>query len=204
MVTVLNGEYFTDSELKTLPFRAIGVNIRVARNSTIVGIENIEIADNVRIDSYCTLVAADGGYLRLGSFIHIGGYCYLGGSAGIVLQDFSNLSQGVRIYSQSDDYTGKYMTNPTIPAKYTGCKRGQVTLHRHVIIGSGSVILPAVTIGEGSAVGALSVVAKSLDPWGIYAGCPVRRLRPRSQRLLELEKQMTAELSGKEHQYDNE
>ena len=101
--------------------------------------------------------------------------------------DFSGLSQGVRIYSGTDDYSGQALTNPTVPHQYLNVHIAPVRLGRHVIIGSGSVILPGVTIGEGSAVGALSLVTKSLDDWGIYSGVPVKRLKSRSRKLLELE-----------------
>ena len=63
-------------------------------------------------------------------------------------------------------------------------------LRRHVIVGSGSILLPGVEIGEGTAIGASSVVMKSLDPWGIYVGNPVRRVKARAQTLLELEKKL--------------
>ena len=82
------------------------------------------------------------------------------------------------------------MTNPTVPRKYLGGVKGNVTLERHVIIGSGSVILPKILIGEGSSVGALSLVTKNLEPWGVYFGVPVKRLTNRSKKLLELEKEM--------------
>jgi galactoside O-acetyltransferase len=109
---------------------------------------------------------------------------------GIRLEVFSGISQAVRIYSSTDDYSGKQLKNPTVPEKYTGVTRGRVVLWRHVIIGSGSVILPGVTIGEGSAVEALSLVTKSLDPWGHYFGCPAKRLKHTSKQLLELEAAM--------------
>jgi galactoside O-acetyltransferase len=51
---------------------------------------------------------------------------------------------------------------------------GKVELGKHVILGSGVTILPNVTIGEGSAVGSMSLVNKLLEPWGIYAGVPCR------------------------------
>ena len=63
-------------------------------------------------------------------------------------------------------------------------------LGRHVIVGSGSVVLPGVVIGDGCSVGALSLVTKSLPEWGVYFGAPVRRLRARSKRLLELEQRL--------------
>ena len=111
------------------------------------------------------------------------------------MEDFSGISQGVRIYSRSDDYTGEYLTNPTVPAKFTGLTCGTVTLKRHVIIGSGTVILPNVTIGEGTSVGALSLVNRSLNPWGVYFGSPAKRLMDRSKKLLELESELMREIA---------
>lgn len=181
--------YYTEHELSTFGFRAVGTNVRIARNCVIIGLENIAVGDNVRIDGFSTLVAA-GGYITIGSYIHIGSYALLSGGAGIVLEDFANLSQGVRIYSKSDDYSGEAMTNPMVPAQYLKLQCGEVTIGRHVIIGSGSVVLPQVSIGAGSAVGALSLVNKSLDEWGVYAGTPVRLLKPRARTLLQKEQQL--------------
>ncbi|MFZ5876936.1 MAG: acyltransferase [Nitrospirota bacterium] len=187
--------YYTEHELKNAGFKAVGRNVRIAKNCTIIGLENIAIGDNVRIDGYCSIIAAGEGWVTIGSYIHIGGYCLLSAGAGIKLDDFCGLSPGVRIYSRTDDYTGKHLTNPTVPEKYTGITSGAVTLGRHVIIGSGSVILPRVSIGEGSSVGALSFVHKSLEPWGIFFGSPVQRLKERSKRLLELEIDLKQEVA---------
>ncbi|HUN68836.1 MAG TPA: acyltransferase, partial [Burkholderiales bacterium] len=151
---------------------------------------NIELGDNVRIDSYASLIAAGGGYARIGSYVHIGAYCLLAAGDGIVMEDFCGLSPGVRLFSRTDDYSGKFLTNPTVPAEFTGITRGEIVLRRHVIVGSGSVVLPRVTIGEGSAVGALSLVKKSLAEWGVYFGSPVRRLKERSRDLLGLEERL--------------
>jgi len=111
----------------------------------------------------------------------------LAGRAGIVLNDFSNVSSGVRIYSISDDYSGVSMTNATIPEKFKNLAMGRVVLGRHTIIGSGSIILPGVHLADGCAIGALSLVNKTTEPWGIYAGVPARRLRERSRELLTRE-----------------
>jgi galactoside O-acetyltransferase len=183
--------YYTEDDLKDAGFKSVGRNVRIARNNTIVGLGNIEIGDHVRIDGYCLIVAA--GRLSIGSHVHVAGYCYLSAGAGMTLADFTAVSHGSRLYTQSDDYTGQYLTNPTVPARYTGVARGAIVLERHALVGSGTVILPGVTIGEGSSVGALSLVTKSLAPWGVYFGSPVRRLKGRSRRLLELEAELRAE-----------
>ena len=80
------------------------------------------------------------------------------------------------------------MTNPTVPEQFTHVDHRGAELSRHVIIGSGSVILPGVKIGEGTAVGALSLVNKELEPFGIYAGVPLKRLKSRNRQFLDLEK----------------
>lgn len=192
--------YFDECDLKESGFKKLGNNVCIAKTCTIIGLENIAIGSNVRIDGYCTIIATGRGSLTLGSFIHIGAYCSLLAGHSIQMADFSGLSQGVRVYSRTDDYSGRHLTNPTVPTQFTGVKEGPVRLERHVIIGSGSVILPDVTIGEGSAVGALSLVTKSLESWGVYFGSPVKRLKHRSRRLLSLEEQMLNDSSPNQHE----
>lgn len=186
--------YYTEGDLRSFGFKVIGSNVRIAKNCTILGLPNISFGNNVRVDSYCSLIAPDGGWLTIGSYVHVAGYCYLAAGAGIELEDYCGLSHGVKIYSKTDDYTGQHMTNPTVPKKYTGVVEGPVTLKKHVIIGSGSVILPKVTIGEGVAVGAQSLVMKSLAPWAVFFGSPVARIKDRSRHLLELESELVKEL----------
>jgi len=189
-----NPGYFDEGDLKDAGFKALGHNVRIAKNCTIIGLENIEIGDNVRIDGYSSIIVAGKGWLKIGSFIHIAAYCRLAAVNGICMNDFSGLSHGVKIYSRIDDFSGEYLTNSMVPEKYTRVIAGAVTLGRHVAIGSGSVILPKVTIGDGSAVGALSLVVGNLEPWGVFFGCPAKRLKDRSKRLLELEAQLRQEI----------
>ena len=179
--------FYREGELRQFGFKRVGKNVQIAKTCTIVGLDRIVIGDNVRIDGYCTLVVAGTGYLNIGTHVHIAAYSSLSASEGIELHDFSGLSQGVTIYSRSDDYSGESLTNPTIPAKYTSVTRGAVVLGRHVIVGSGSTVLPGVHIGDGSSVGAHSLVTHSLDPWGVYFGQPAKRLKARSRTLLEKE-----------------
>lgn len=179
--------YYDEQDLRSFGFKKVGKNVKISTNCTIHGFHNISIGDNVRIDGYCTIIAT--GEINIGSHIHIGSYVLLSGGDGIDLADFVGLSQGVKIYSRTDDYGGDYLTNPMVPAKYTGVIGGKVTLGRHVIIGSGTVILPGVNIGDGSSVGAQSLVNKSLDSFGVFFGCPCKKLKARSDKLLELEKE---------------
>lgn len=191
--------YWDETDLARFGFKSVGKHVQVAKDCTIVGVQNISLGDHVRIDGP-TLLSAASGYIHIGSFVHIGGGCSLGGGGGITLEDFSGLSQGVRLYSVSDDYSGKTLTNPCVPARYKSVHAAAVTLGRHVIVGSNSVVLPGVTLGEGASVGALTLVSRSLEPWGVYFGTPARRLRARDRALLALETAFLAELRASDAQ----
>jgi maltose O-acetyltransferase len=61
--------------------------------------------------------------------------------------------------------------------RYAGHHYLPVTFGAGCWIGARSTILPGVTIGDGCLVAAGSVVTKDLEPDGVYAGIPARRVR---------------------------
>ena len=177
--------YYCENELRSFGFKSIGSNVKIAKNCLIIGLSNISIGNNVIIDSFCSIIASSNGYLKIGSYVHIASFCHLLAAEGIEIKDFSGLSQGVKVYSKTDDYSGNSLTNPTIPNLYKSIKKGKVIINEHTIIGAGCVILPNVVIGEGASVGALSLVTSNLDSWTIYIGNPLKKLSKRSKKLLE-------------------
>jgi len=110
----------------------------------------------------------------------------LGARGGIELGDFSSLSQGVRIFTAIDDFSGNHLSNATVPEDLTGVQAAPVSIGRYVPIGSGSIVLPGAVVGEGAAVAAMSLVAQSLQEWTIYAGNPAKPTGKRSRKLLDL------------------
>ncbi len=182
--------FYSEEELKEIGLKSYGKNVLISRNATIYGADKISIGDNVRIDDFCIL----SGNISLGSYIHIAAYCGLfGGDAGIIMEDFTTLSSRCVVYGVSDDYSGAALTNPMLPDKFRNVTEGTVTIKKHSIIGTGSSILPDVTIGEGCSVGSMSLVNKSIDAWGIYVGIPCKRMKERKMDLLELEKKFLSE-----------
>jgi len=79
------------------------------------------------------------------------------------------------------------MTNPTVPTLYTNVLHADVKISKHVLIGSGSIILPGVTLYEGVAIGALSLVSNDCESFYIYSGNPLKKILKRSNNVLELE-----------------
>jgi galactoside O-acetyltransferase len=181
--------YFRSDELRAFGFARVGEGCAIARTCTVVGLENIVIGDFVRIDGFTTIIANHGS-LRIGSHVHICSGCVLGARGGIELADHSSLSHGVRLLSAIDDFSGKRMTNSTVPEELLGVQAAPIRLGRYVPIGSGCIVLPGVTIGEGSAVAAMSLVNRPLAEWTLYGGNPARELGPRSRDLLTLARQL--------------
>lgn len=181
----MSTSFYTTEELNKIGFKAIGKNVLISKNACIYGASQMVIGNNVRIDDFCVL----SGKIELGDYIHIAVFSSVfAGNTGVIMNDFSGLSSRCTIYAESDDYSGKYLTNPTVDENFRGVVCGKVELGKHVILGAGTIILPGVSIGEGTAVGSMSLVNKSLDSWGIYAGIPCEFKKERIRNLLEVEK----------------
>jgi dTDP-4-amino-4,6-dideoxy-D-glucose acyltransferase len=180
--------FYSLDELKLMGFKSIGSNVLISRKASFYGTAKITIGNHVRIDDFCVLSA--GTSIQLGNYIHIGCYTSLIGSGKIVLSDYCSISGRVSIYSSSDDYSGIYMTNPMVPFDCIKVTDGDVILHKHVIIGCGSTLLPNVILEEGVAIGAMSLVNQNCKSFTIYSGNPAKKIIPRSKNLLEIEKKI--------------
>jgi len=178
-------------QILELGFRHVGKDVLISDKASFHGASRISLGDSVRIDDFCVLSAGAGG-IKIGNHVHIACFSSLIGSESITLQDFAGLSSRVSIYSSSDDYSGGNLTNPTVPEEFTKVDNRPVFVGKHCIIGANSVILPGVTIGDGAAIGALSLISKDCDSFTIYSGVPARRVSERSRDLLEAEKRFTA------------
>lgn len=143
-------------------------DVRIFEPTVIVNIDNIEFGRYVIIDSFVLIQAKK--KLKIGSHVHIPSFSSITGGGKLVMEDYSGLSSGVRVFTGSDDFKGRGFGNPTIDERFRNLKIGEVLISKFAIIGANSVVLPDVEIGEGAAVGAGSVVTRNLEPWGIYIG----------------------------------
>ena len=84
------------------------------------------------------------------------------------------------------------MTNPCVPKEFRQfAQKSQVIIKKHAILGTNTIVLPGVTIGEGAATGAQTVVNRDLKDWAIYLGFPARMLHPREKEIiLKMEKEL--------------
>ncbi len=179
--------FYDENELLEIGLKNVGSNVFISRKASIYGAEKISIGSNVRIDDFCIL----SGKIVIGDFVHVAAYSALyGGTEGIYINEFANLSSRVSVYSISDDYSGNTMTNPMIPDEFKDVVSLPVYIERHVIIGSTSVVLPGVRLREGSSFGCFSFINHDSEPWSINAGIPFHKIKDRNKDLLGFEKEL--------------
>jgi len=188
--------FLTESEVGDLGLGSYGEVVLISRLASIHQPERIHVGSHVRIDDFVILTAGESGRIDIGSYVHIAAFAALFGGGGIAIEDYVGVSARGTVYSTNDDYSGAHLTNPTVLAEFTGVTIAPVRLQKHVLIGAHSVILPGASLGEGVAVGALSLVDRSLEAWGVYAGIPVAFVKSRSRELLSLEEEHRVAMGG--------
>jgi acetyltransferase-like isoleucine patch superfamily enzyme len=184
--------FYTESELKNLGFKHLGKEVKISRRAIFYNTDKISVGDYSRIDDLCIL----SGNITIGRFVHVAVCTRLSGSkAGLELMDFSGVSYNCTIIANSDDYSGEYLTNPCVPMEYKKYIAEPVVLEKHALVGSHCLITPGVTVREGTAIGGMSLVLKSTEPWSIYVGTPAKKLKDRKKNILELEKKFLESLN---------
>lgn len=176
--------FLSREQLEGMEFKSLGQNVRISDKASFYNADQMEIGDHSRIDDFCVI----SGIVPIGRNVHIAVFCNVaGGEKGITFEDFSGLAYGCHLFTQSDDYSGHTLTNPTVPDEYKQEIKEPIVIGRHSIVGTGSLIFPGVVLAEGTSVDALSMVTKSTEAWSIYFGIPAKRIKERKQNLLKLE-----------------
>ena len=146
-------------------------------SAKIIGRENISFGSPILIDDFVLIVAREP--MTIGNYVHIACFSSITGGERVTIGDFAAVSQGARVLTGTDDFTDGGFGNSTVPDEYRNARRAPVSLGRFCILGANAVVLPGVSIGEGAAVGANSVVTRDLEPWGVYIGNRRHRERDR-------------------------
>lgn len=169
---------------------SVGEDVYISKNVEIRRPHLVKVGKHVAIDSgfYCTTSA------EIGDYVHIGPYCIcIGGEKGLLkMNHFSGMSSGCKVVCGTDDYLGSGLTNPMIPDKYRAkLTFAPVVFEKFTTAGTGVIILPGVTLAEGSVIGANSLVTKSTEPWMVYVGSPAKPVKERNKdKILAYAKEM--------------
>jgi acetyltransferase-like isoleucine patch superfamily enzyme len=118
-------------------------------------------------------------HLRVGNDVHLHAFTHIFAGGGVTIGDGTMISSNCSITSVTHE---KYSLDrsvtrgvPPVGKKVEATVR-PVVIGLNVWIGTGAIILPGVTIGDHSIVGAGAVVTKSIPEKCVYAGNPARLL----------------------------
>lgn len=128
---------------------------------------NVVMGDRVRIRPLTILFGSPEHPIKIGNDVYVNANCWFhGASAPLTIGNNVSFGPGVRIFTDSGPNTC------TLLQDVYPLKEGPVSIEDQVWVGTGAVIMPGVTIGHGSVIGAMSLVTKDVPPHTVVAGVP--------------------------------
>lgn len=129
----------------------------------------VKMGSRIKIRTGAILFGAAERELEIGDDVFIGARCYLqGGAAKIRIGSRVTFAVGIAVHSDSGPNTSPLLQ------KHYPITAADITIEDDVWIGDYAVILPGVTIGKGSVVGAHAVVKENVPPGSVVAGQPAK------------------------------
>jgi len=185
------GSGYIDALMRRVCLRALakqlGSGVTIGRNVSISHPETFEIGDGVFVGDQSIIQGRFDGLCIIGTGVWIGPQSYFD-ARDLVLEEYVGWGPGAKVLGS--EHTGVPVNIPTIR---TDLEIRPVRVCAWADIGMNAVLLPGVTIGRGSIVGAGAVVAADVPDFATVAGVPAREIGPRrTQESTEL----LAKISG--------
>ena len=168
-------------DLKKLKY--LGEGAIIGKTVRIRNPENVSIGDGAIIDDFCYI----SGTVDIGKHCHIASHVNISGGGGtLTVGDYVGIASGCSLNIQSSDYLTASFELPSIPENQRFGGYGSfIELGDHVLLGAHTVILPDVTLPEGVATAAKTVLRQKLyEPWCLYGGDTGEKLIKRSHKKL--------------------
>lgn len=162
-----------------MKFNRIGKDVFISDLCVITRPNLVSFDSHIAIDQFVTITTQ----AEIGNYVHIAPGCSIigGKDSKIVMMDHSGMAAGARVIAGSADFHGGGLTNPQVPNEYKTEVTTTVTFEKFSILGTNAVVMPGVTLGEGSIIGANSVVLRDTEPWTIYVGSPAKPINKREK-----------------------
>jgi len=169
-----------------------GKNIQVSKDAILHNPHNITIGNYTRIDAGVVMSASSP--ISVGDYVHIARNCLFYSGKRIDIRNFVTISAGCKFYGSTDTYDGSCLIGPTIPEKYRNVETGEIVLEDFSSVGTSVVVMPNSIVKTGCVLGASSFLSKTnLEEWTIYAGSPLKEIKPRKRDMIELARQLRNE-----------
>jgi acetyltransferase-like isoleucine patch superfamily enzyme len=151
--------------------RQFGHSVQIGSGVGFKHLETFEIGDRVFIGSQTYIQGRFDGTCQIGNHVWIGPQSYFDARA-LIIEDYVGWGPGAKVLGSA--HTGVPID---IPITQTDLEIKPVKVETGADIGMNAVILPGVTVGKGSMVGAGAVVTKDVPPFAIVTGVPAKFLR---------------------------
>ncbi|AFY90199.1 acyltransferase [Chroococcidiopsis thermalis] len=169
------GDGDVDGLMRRAIWRAVaqrfGHGVRIESGAGFKHLETFEIGDRVFIGSQSYIQGRFDGKCVIGNNVWIGPQSYFD-ARDLTIEENVGWGPGAKVLGST--HTGLPIDVPIIQ---TDLEIKSVKIEAGADIGMNAVILPGVTVGKGSIVGAGAVVTKNVPPFAIVAGVPARFLR---------------------------
>jgi acetyltransferase-like isoleucine patch superfamily enzyme len=147
----------------------LGSNVNIDPSTSI---NNVRIADRVKIAKYCSIFGSKTQPLEIGKESYVGMFSILNGfAAKLTIGRNVSIAQNVNIMTDSGPNASDFMQ------KYYPVITGDVTIEDHVWVGAGVIIMPNVHVGRCSIIAANSFVNVDVQPYCLYGGNPARLIK---------------------------
>jgi acetyltransferase-like isoleucine patch superfamily enzyme len=170
-----NGDGELDSLMRRAIWRAVarrfGHGVRIGSGVGFNYLETFEIGNGVFIGAQAYIQGRVDGVTKIGNHVWIGPQAYLDARQ-LILEDYVGWGPGAKVLGSA--HTGVPIDQPIIE---TDLEILPVHVQAGADIGTSAVLLPGVTVGKGSIVGAGSVITRNVPPFAIVAGVPARFVR---------------------------
>jgi acetyltransferase-like isoleucine patch superfamily enzyme len=171
----VNGEGELDHLMRRAIWRAVakkfGNGVKIGTGVGFKHLETFEIGDGVFIGAQAYIQGRYDGTTRIGNQVWIGPQAYFDARQ-LILGNNVGWGPGAKILGSA--HTGLPVDRPVIE---TDLKISPVHVEDWADVGTGAVLLPGVTVGKGSIVGAGGVVTRDVEPFSIVAGVPAKFVR---------------------------
>lgn len=156
--------------------RKFGNGVRIGSDVGFKHIETLEIGNGVFIGAQAYIQGRFDGRCTIGDQVWIGPQSYFD-ARDLVIEDHVGWGPGAKVLGSA--HTG---TPTDVPIIQTDLEIKPVKIGAWSDIGVNAVILPGVTIGKGSIVGAGAIVTKNVEPFAVVAGVPAKFIRWRDDK----------------------
>jgi acetyltransferase-like isoleucine patch superfamily enzyme len=176
------GAHYVDVLMRRTCLRALvkklGEGASIGRNVSVIHPETVEIGDRVCIGDQTVIQGRFDGRCVIGTGVWIGPQSYFD-ARDLTIGDYVGWGPGAKALGSK--HTG---LPDDIPIIQTDLEIAPVRIEPWADVGVNAIIMPGVSVGHGSIVGAGAVVTRDVPAFAKVAGVPARVIGWRKRRLI--------------------